>query len=107
MRLPPALIARNAMPAGGVDLPKRLSPQHSALASACFSAHVWEPAAEMCEYAVPIGAWLLPLLLDPTHSAIPLMSRTQVWELPALIADFSPAGTSNRPFPLSPQQMPA
>ena len=106
MRVLPALIARKAMPAGGVDLPSASLPQHSALASACFSAHVKSSPAEMCEYAVPLGASHWPYSQYPKHSAFPRMSRTQVWRQPALIADFSPSGTCNRPFPLEPQQTP-
>ena len=61
MRLNPALIARSATPAGAVDLPWLLEPQHSPYAFACFTAHVWLVPAEMSEYAVPLGASLLPL----------------------------------------------
>ena len=84
------------------DTSFQLEPQHSASAFACFTAHVCQSPAEMSEYAVPLGASLLPWSLSPKHSAYPVMLRVQVWSLPALMADFSPAGTSLR----LPQQRP-
>ena len=87
-------------------MPLKLMPQHSPSPSACFTAHVWYSPAEMSEYAVPLGALLVPSSFNPKHSAYPVMLRVQVCELPALMADFSPAGTSDRPMTFVPQQMP-
>ena len=83
-----------------------LLPQHSPVASVFFTAHVMSSPEEMWEYAVPIGALHSPSSFLPKHSAYPVILRVQVCCWPALIADFSPAGTLDRPSTATPQQIP-